>query len=581
MNHDPGVDSLFSIAANPFFRPLLFLLFSGAAVFFGFFYYNAEDTRTYYAISGFYFIFASFLLWFFSLGKSWPGARRAWDMIRANDLPLGLALALTIGMFLSSPPIYRILMDEVDLMGMAFAMFERREVWVPMDGYFISNYYFDMDLALDKRPMAFPFLVYITHVLTGYSGSNGFIVNFAAGFGALYTFYLLLARWFPKAYAYAGMVMLAAYPMIVLWVTSSGFEITNLFFILLSFFFLARYLDQRTAYNAERLLLTLVLTSQCRYESSLFMIIFLPVVCLTLPRKEYCRLSWTVLTFPLLLIPLAWLRVVMLDPGQHQLGAGQVMFSLGNLLRNSGYAWQSLLGAQKHFATMAPVGFLALGGVLAGAYKLYQSQFWKTRNHVCLVSVFLLSFLCYYLLQFSYAHTNVIANITMRLAIPFLPVVVLLALCAARFLIRNRPGGVHVLFIFVLGLVLFHWPIAYQNQSVTTLNTHRKYNTMQKLLKERYPDKRVFVIGERGQMYINLRYGGGNVPYANANFAKIMSLLTKHIVKDVLVVQEVDILTNQPTIEYALQEYPPLEPIFNDFLDGRKYLRVSRIVLPQ
>jgi hypothetical protein len=140
-------------------------------------------------------------------------------------------------------------------------------------------------------------------------------------------FYGLLQRWFSQWLSVVGMLLLAAFPLFVLWVTSGGFEIVNLLFSLIAFLLLDTLLVTGEARVIERLGLTLVLLSQLRYES---VAITLGVGIAAISAMRYIELSkltYRSVLLPLLFLPVAWQRLVNLNNSDLQLPQGRAMFS--------------------------------------------------------------------------------------------------------------------------------------------------------------------------------------------------------------------------------------------------------------
>ena len=74
-----------------------------------------------------------------------------------------------------------------------------------------------------------------------------------------------------------------------MWVTSSGFETLNLFFIIYTIYLFNKVIATRNIQNTELLFLTLVLVSQCRYESAIFTLAFLFLLPMLLKKEIDCE----------------------------------------------------------------------------------------------------------------------------------------------------------------------------------------------------------------------------------------------------------------------------------------------------
>ncbi len=525
---------------------------------------------------GFYFILASFVLWAVTmlrrsrLACGWSG------LWREHGVAALLALALVGCAFLASPPAFRILFDEANLAGIAMGMYEERSVAIPENGYFAGGVYTGVTRVLDKRPLTFPFLMYAADALFGTRGASGFVVNFAAGWAALVLFSMLLRRWFSPCWARLGIVLLGSYPQFVLWTTSSGFEMLNLAFILLAFYLLDVFVETRRAGDAERLAMTLVLLAQCRYESTLFLAVLLPLIPLLLPREEYGRLSPAVLVLPLLLVPVAWQQMLFFRADEHQLDTGGPIFSLAYVLPHVGKALTCLSGAQERFGMSAPLFWVAVAGLAAGVWQAIRRQLWRERRFLIVAVAWCCSYGLLSLTQFAYHMGDLTAPITMRLALVYLPALVFFSLCAARALTRRQPGLRAWLWSAALALLLFAWPVAGKDQALRTLNAYRNYERSLQYLRDNYPRRDVLVLAERGHLYLIHGYSSINFLFAGDNLARLLEMRQAGLFQDVLAIQEVT-AAGQPCKEFELPPGTFLNVLYAEQLDDRTMLRISRV----
>ncbi len=553
----------------------------------GFFLPSDTQRGVWFEHTGFYFIFASFALWAASLMRLAPKARVLWQKLRVHWAALALALVLCVSAFLLSPPKIRVLYDEPNLIGVGMNFYYDHLASIPKNAIFLHGVKTSLLNQLDKRPLAYPFLLYTAHVLTGYSGYNGFIINFLAAFGALFVWYVLLRRWFPQWMAFAGMVLLAAYPLFVIYATSSGFEIVNLLFILLAFHFFNCFLDQRTAPQAERLLLTLVILAQCRYESALFLGIFALLILWLLPRTEYARISPLTLAVPLLLLPVAWQTLHFTAPEYHEIDNGQAIFGVNYLIRNLHSALISMLGFIPKYAMLTPVFFLACAGCCLGVYRLFRLRIRKRPELFYPLLAFLISYVAVTILQFSYHLAILTVTTTARLGIIYLPVLIFFALLALQglttLLQRCKPALQAPKYILLgcCALLLFSWPVAGIDEGVNWLLYYRRYDAIMHYLEKNYPRHNALVIDERSHPYTIHRYSAANYFFARDNLPLLLSRLQQHFFQDILLMQNIDLDSEKPYDDYQLDPQLPLQTLYQEQLNPRSYLRISRIVPPQ
>ncbi len=248
---------------------LFFILTSVVAILLGFFLLSRETMASWFQAAGYYFIFATFIIWAASLWPEKLTFERSQEFIRGHWPALAVAFILTAAGILNSPPKFRILADETNLMGVALSMYRERSVGNTTEGYYYFESFEPKTTVQGKRPLLFPFLVSVLHTVKGYSASNGFVLNALAGFLTLFLFYFLLQRIFSSGLALLGMLLLASFPVYVIGVSSSGFEIVNLLFALIAFLLLDVYLEKREPRHAELLGLTLVLLSRIFRKKSI------------------------------------------------------------------------------------------------------------------------------------------------------------------------------------------------------------------------------------------------------------------------------------------------------------------------
>ncbi len=528
---------------------------------------------------GFYGIAGSFGLWLLSLV---PRVFRPGDVcatVRRHAPAAALCLALTVAAFLVSPPKFRILNDETNLVGVAMAMYEQAEVWMPFNGLIFADSYQDLTHTFEKRPFTWPFCLFIIHSLLGYDGDNGFVLNFLACFGSLFFFHVLLRRWFSATTATLGVLFLACYPLFVIYATSSGFEVLNVCLVIMAFLFLDRHTRAPSSQELERLTATLLLLAQCRYESVVFLLALLPVALLVTPRTELERVSPLLALFPVLLTPMAWQRVLYSSPWKFKIGEVTHMFSTGYLLDNLAYAWRFFKGVHQEYATVPIVLYLALAGALLAVCTLL----WRARGrdlHLkAMASAFVLSFLGVSAILFLYAFGNLTYRVSMRLGLIFLPVLAFFAVIPAHWLARRWSWVPTCGLALAVTLLVLYWPVAAKNAAITELHHYRIYNGVLDFLKTTYPNRDFLLVTDAPNQFVVHRMSSVYFPYARANLTPLVHMLRQGVFKDILVAQQIDNATGTSLPVSAMPADLPLQPVFTMPVEQTWSLRVSRIAL--
>lgn len=328
--------------------------------------------------AGYWFILATFVLFARALWcLCWPRVRE-WRPGRADFA----ALALIVGcwtMWMSHEKHgYKILADEVLLVGTSMGMHYERAVALPVRATDVRGPWQFPEKMLDKRPYFFPFLTSLVHDLTGYRTANAFYLNSALGLLFLGVVYLCGWRIGRTRWAGALLVLLVTgVPLFAQQAVGGGFELLNVLLIAAIFLLAARYLRDPDEHSLEALCLAAILLAFTRYESVLFVLPVAAVVLTGWWRSGKVILSWPVLLTPLLLLPyLLQNRVFSVSPEAWQMGSKPGItapFALDYLPSNLGHALAFFFdtsGYQANSIYLAALGLLALPffGLLAARW---------------------------------------------------------------------------------------------------------------------------------------------------------------------------------------------------------------------
>ena len=287
-------------------RLVLFLLNAALAVVLGFFTFTPDQSLQAVIYGGYWAMLLLALLFGCSLLKllrETPKRKTEW-----RSLPRWPAALITgCGLLLLVHETYgfKILMDEVMLLGTSMSMHFDKTALVPMRGHDIQGAFQLMAGQLDKRPLFQPFLVSLLHDLTGYRPENVFVLNTVLDFVLLTLAYLTGCRISGRGAGALAVLLLTSLPLLAQNVTGGGFELLNLVMILSTLLLGMRYVKRRDGNSLEAFGLSGILLAQTRYESVLFL---LPVGLTVLwvwwsDRRPV--LTWVVAAMPLLLLPYA------------------------------------------------------------------------------------------------------------------------------------------------------------------------------------------------------------------------------------------------------------------------------------
>lgn len=279
-----------------------FVLSALLAIFLGFVAFSDNVAIIFVSKAGFWMVLVAFALFLHALWQTlrvdWQGGNwRQWDWISVGVVGLGGTVLLVHETFG-----FKIVMDEILLLGTSMAMHFDKTVHTPVRGSDIQGVYVILDGMMDKRPLFFPFLVSLVHDLTGYRPANAFVVNGALTFvflGLINTLGRKLAgRWA----GWLGVALFAGLPLLAHNATGGGFELLNLVMIVATLLLGANWVEKRDGPALSAFCLSALLLAQVRYESVIYLG---PVVLLVLwvwYREGRVILSWPVVLAPLLMV---------------------------------------------------------------------------------------------------------------------------------------------------------------------------------------------------------------------------------------------------------------------------------------
>lgn len=511
--------------------------------------------------ASFYFLFALVLLWTFVAVRAYGNGLSV--KLRRHLPALLLALVVTILIFLISPPRFKILADETNLVGVSLMMHETRSAALPLEGVYTD--YSDPEFATSavKRPMLFSFLTALVHALRGYSAGNGFVLNFLASIAALWLFYLSVTRVLPKIYGILGLLLMAAAPVYVMCATSSGFELLNMLFLVLVFLLIA---DMETSGFAppkiEMLLFTLVLLAHCRYESMAVALVVVPALAAVLWKQGFwAAISWRTMLLPLFLLPVLWQRMIFWGkPEFNRMGLEdyelvESPFGWQNLWANLDDNLFVLLGLNPNYG-YTPVLF-ALAA--AGLYLLIRRKMMGEPLELSIRLVWMAAgvFGLLFLVISSFYWGNFGIPMDIRLALVFLPFLCWSAVYGIfrirqNFWRRPRPGTDTVMLLLVVFHLLLFWPAGALQRPLQQLSLPYEYQRVRQFIQNRYPGQGdTLLVTDLPNLYLVQGYSALKI----RNRQGLETILSRPNIFDrILVVQKYDKTSGSVLPPHRLQQ---------------------------
>lgn len=545
--------------------------------------------KTLFSFTAYYFVLASFLLWLLLFILLY--FHRIRELMKTYCAVLFLAVILTTTIFIIAPPRFKVLNDEPNLIGVSMMMFHEKKTAIPLHGYYLKhpssehgNQTSDYELHLDKRPVLYPLLVSFVHTLTGYSGYNGMVVNFLASIFILLFFYIQIRNYFPAAYSIAAILMMAASPIYVFYVTSSGFETINVLFIILMFILYKKCMDTGDSITIELFFLTIVLLFQCRYESKLFAIAILFLIPVIKHSKKF-RFSFITCIIPILMLPSLW---------QQRIGTGASVknqfenntfdiaskaFSLDNLFANFPKNIFTLSGLDPNLG-FTPVIFilsiaglyLIIRGLLTGTLKKKNYQLYK------ILPLGLTTFLLLLLIISAYYWGDFTSQTTNRLALASLPFSVFTSVyCIYAATCRFKKLTPVFMILFSIFHLLYYWPVASQQKILNHITLHYEYNKSLGIILPRFENYKTLIICERPNLYIIHHYSAFSFDYANKN-KEWISKMAQTYYDNVIIIQNVWQEKNIPHKFSTLDPLFTLKEITRFNKTNSTYVKISKLV---
>jgi hypothetical protein len=301
---------------------------------------------------------------------------------RAWAAPVAFVLAVTAFLHVHERHEFKIAMDEIVLQDTAMRMHFAREADAMTRGYELAGNFLALQAFVDKRPLFFPFLLSLTHDLTGYRVGNVFVLNGLLSLAFTGLVYLVGRRLGGAPAGYAGVLLVATIPLVHQNVTGGGFELLNLVMILATLWLGMRYAERPDTDRLGAFVLAGVLLAQTRYESALFIVPTGLVILYVWWRRRAVDLAWPILVAPLLLVilPLHFsvFKVMQASWQLNDVPGAAVPFSPAYFYENVGHALTFFLstdGFQPNSLLVSLLGACGVGFFVLVLYREHRDIF--------------------------------------------------------------------------------------------------------------------------------------------------------------------------------------------------------------
>jgi hypothetical protein len=528
---------------------------------------------------GYYFVLTAFVIWMMLVIREVGG--RIGALCRTYYPGLLLAAGVMALAFHLLPPQFKILSDETNLVGVSMAMHEGKTVSLPHQGLGIDYSDYDYTGSIDQRPLGYPFFISLCHGLLGYSPYNGFVVNFAAGVLTLFLLYVMLARSFSPFYGILAILLTGACPVFLFWVTSSGFEALNLFFVVVVLFALYRFMQSRRAGRAELLFLSLVLLAHCRYESAIFIAGLLALAPYFADRDMIRQYRLPTLLCPVLLLPLIWQRRLCFFAPGVQSGDVRLMpenlFGFGNLADHFGSNLFVLFGLDADYGFVPAVFVLAAAGLYSIVKRLFQADDRLAGPGRSVIIYALACGIPLFLLYSAFYWGNFTTGMDNRLAMVFLPFLSVPAVYTVYRLTRRADSsGRGIVILLAIIQIAYYWPVAEKQALVQSKALTYEYKRVLDYLERHYAldREKMLIISDRTNLYTIHNLGSVDFEFANGH-VPLLRFLKQIYYDHILVLQRPDARTREMRSDQSLSEAFRLQPLAEIPVGPAYFVRVS------
>lgn len=564
---------LFAVVASAF-------LVVGALVLLVATFKNMALMKSAFLDASYYFMLALFAVWAtvtFRLFRSEKADLRSFAKTHAAGMALALVFCALA--FLSVKPTFRVLADETNLVGVSRAMtFEKKVDNVTEGKYYYQNYQ-PIARAMEKRPLLFPFFVHLVHSAIGYRVENVFVLNFCVLALLLAMLYALMRNTLGAAGAVGALILVLSQPIVTACSASGGFELFQVFFIALSFVSLAYFLkDSSSPARFQWLWMNLLMLSHTRYESFVFLLITLYLLFgFRYVRAELAAKSWFCLAItPLLLLPIVWQRVLMINHFQQP--EGSAIFSLDYFLRYNGLFLKNLFNFGFRLPYANAINLAGIAAIALFVWRVLTGRFAADRRTAHLVFFAAVNLVVSWVIFTSHFLGSMEVPSSARFFLPFCVVLSLAAAAGAAYLVRRI--GAHPSVLIPAALVVFalYQPIAVEDRYFKSQVAIREYDIVYQNFLKNLPHRNFLLITELPNFYSVYEYGALHFGTVNQDKDSVLFEYGRRLYSEIYVVQEIRYDTGKPSDDTALDPAFQLVPLLEVQNTAEGFLRISKVI---
>lgn len=288
-------------------QAILFVLIAGLAMVLGFITFTPAQAIDVVIHTG-YAVMAITYAWFayqFAISLK-PDVAQWRCRLKRLWAPAFFLLLAAIYLHVQERHEYKIVADELVIGNTAMQMHFERSASLALRAYDYANNFTVFTSTLDKRPLAFPFLLATLHDIIGYRVGNVFWLNGAVSLALVVLSWLTANRLAGAKAGYAAVLLLCGIPLVAQNATGAGFELYNMMMIVLTLWLGMRYAEKPDCARLSAFVLAGIILAQVRYESALFVLPVGATVLWVWWRERRANFNAVIYAAPLmmLLVPL-------------------------------------------------------------------------------------------------------------------------------------------------------------------------------------------------------------------------------------------------------------------------------------
>jgi len=538
--------------------------------------------QKFYSSCSYYLIYGLFILWLLSIVQFASEEKfnlKAWFKAYRTGIIISALIAAIV--FISIKPVFRVLADETNLVGVSKSMlYEKRNDNVTMGRWYYDNFY-PADRSIDKRPPLFPFLTSLVHTFSGYRAENSFALNFLVLFSVFLLIYVTVKKALGNIWALSSVILVASQPVVVQCATSGGFELLSALFIIVCFCCLKSFLEKPDSVSRFQLLwASLLMFATIRYEGvAAFFLVVIILAALRYMRAEFFKEGLSAVCFYsfIALIPNYLAAILIKNPWET---SGEV-FSVKHFVSNNLDLYKNLLDPHFYLPYAAIVNLIGAVAILYFAYRFLRGVYSKDTGKKHLIIISAACLLMNWIFYTSYYGGLSNHPSDSRFYVVFNIVLSVLALLFIYSINLFQKKQVYVLLFSVTMFILYH-PLSVEDRFSRTQTLPREYRFVMDFLKQetRKVDHHFIVISARPGLYAVHNYGAFSFEYANDKIGDLLGGLNNHLYNEIFVIQEISYVTRRPIKDTTLSDGYVLEPVAESQIDGNIFVRISRVVLP-